>query len=131
MTWRNVEDFKKHAEAYPNEFDVSSKTTDPNLPANITAGDFILLDLGNNDTGINIPDNRPDHVRVIVGEGWTSTSVIDYYDECVNSTPAPTPTAVPTSVFKMLIDQHCVDRYHVGWNYGIAENANKWYIHVK
>jgi hypothetical protein len=85
-----------------------------------------------NGTSTDGSDGLPDHIRVIVGNGWTSTDVIDYYTKCdANGNPAPTPTAAPPSVFDLLIDQHCIDRRHVVWDYGIDGNANKWYIHVK
>lgn len=58
-------------------------------------------------------DGFYDHIRVIVGWGNTSTNQRDYTNGCGTNTP------VPTVVYTILGNQHCIDRWHVAWDYGV------------
>jgi hypothetical protein len=82
-------------------------------------GDFIAIDTG---SGI------PDHTRVIVGSGNTSTNQSDYTDGCGINKP------IPVQKYTVLGDQHCIDRWHVAWDYNLilpnGQPMNRWYIHV-
>jgi hypothetical protein len=43
-----------------------------------------------------------------------------------------TTNPVPTSTYTLLINQHCIDRKHVAWNYNILPGFhNPWYVRVK
>ena len=83
----------------------------------LSAGDIILMDFGRN--------GSIDHARIVVGYGYTSTNLQDYTDGCGNQTP------VPTSTYTLIANQHCPDRWHVAWNFGIDEATTfLYYIHV-
>lgn len=120
ITWRNAPDFKNYIQHYTNvlfEF-VSGYSS-------LSGGDLILLDLLNNATWSGNPDGIPDHVRVVVGYGYTSASANDY-NNCET-----TPT-VPPQTYTLLINQHCIDRKQVAWNYKIILGFhNLWYVRVK
>ena len=116
-TWSVTDWLNTYFAQYPNEFDVVSSVS------TLEGGDVILLDLRNNDTNAPIPDGKPDHGRVIVGYGYTSTNQDDYTDGCGNN------LSVPASEYVLLANQHCTDRWHVVWNYNI-QDVPRWYIHV-
>ena len=116
-TWSATNWLNVYLTQYPNEFDtVSSVST-------LEGGDFILLDLRNNDTNAPIPDGKPDHGRIVVGYGNTSTNQSDYTDGCGNN------LSIPSSTYVLLANQHCTDRWHVAWNYNI-QDIPRWYIHI-
>ena len=73
------------------------------------------------------PDGVYDHIKVVVGDGYTSTDPIDYVTY-VDGAPV-IPTTAPESVFDVLINQNCIDRWHVAWDYGVRPNARKIFIH--
>ncbi|HMR99739.1 MAG TPA: amidase domain-containing protein [Anaerolineales bacterium] len=116
-TWSAANWFNVYISLYPNEFDTMSTVTA------LQEGDFILLDLRNNDTNAPFPDGKPDHGRVVVGYGNTSVNQSDYTDGCGNN------SAIPSSEYTLLVNQHCTDRWHVAWDYNI-EDVPRWYIHV-
>ena len=117
-TWSATDWFNTYVHQYPNEFEVYS------WPTNLISGDFFTMDLqGENPS--DPPDGIPDHVRFIVGYGDTSVDQIDYTDGCgVNK-------QIPAQTFTLLINQHCVDRKHVAWDYNLPNNIGRWSIHVK
>jgi hypothetical protein len=91
-------------------------------PILLTTGDILILDI----TGpIGLPDGIPDHARIIVGQGYTSTDQADYTDGCGNN------LQIPPSTYTLLIDQHCTDRRHVAFDYNLPPGFNWWPIHVK
>jgi len=119
LSWRNAPNFKNYIDLYPTLFEyvISYQSLD--------MGDIIVMDTLNNTTWSGNPDGIPDHVRIVVGYGSTSTNADDYRN-C--STPSP----VPTSTYTLLINQHCIDRKHVAWNYNILPGFhNLWYVRVK
>lgn len=119
-TWSVTEDFNIYVNQYPSEFDTGV------LPSQLERGDFLLMDLRNNDNpDILIPDGRPDHGRVVIGYGYTSTNQNDYTNGCGEN------LTVPPSTYTLLANQHCTDRWHVAWDYNLPGNANLWPIHVK
>lgn len=126
QTWASTEYFYTYVLNYSNEFDTNSLSTDE-YPSWLTNGDFILLDLMNNDTHAVGSDGRPDHARVVVGYGGVSTDPNDYTDGC--GAFQPTPTIAPTDI--LLINQNCTDRRHVAWNYHIDDVTLRAYVHVK
>jgi hypothetical protein len=118
-TWTVTDWLKNYMELYTTEYNINST-----LSA-LEMGDIILLDL----TG---PENKPDfiadHGRVVVGYGMTSTNQLDYTNYgflCIKYNED-----IPPSTNSLLINQHCVDRQHVKWDYNLPQNANKWYVHV-
>lgn len=118
-TWSATDWFNSYAAQYPAEFEV-------NIPLNsLLGGDFILLDLHDNDNVDLPPDGKPDHARIVVGNGYTSTDPIDYTDSCGGS------YTIPNSVNTLLINQHCPDRKHVAWDFNIDSSTSRWYIQVK
>jgi hypothetical protein len=122
-TWSATDWFKNYIDNYTDEFIVN-----PNPPVP-QGGDFILLDIRNNlIPSILNPDGKPDHGRVLVGYGWTSIESRDYTDG--SGEPDPT-IIVPDSIFTLLANQHCTDRWHVRWDYNINFDLyGVWYIHV-
>jgi hypothetical protein len=117
-TWRATDWFNTYLFQYPNEFELRS------WPTELEGGDFFLMDL----RGANPedpPDGIPDHARFVVGNGWTSTNQEDYTDGCGANQP------IPSSTYALLINQHCVDRKHVVWNYGVPSGVGYWSFHVK
>lgn len=94
-------------------------------PTQLQSGDFFLIDLRDNDNPSGPPDGKPDHGRVIVGYGYTSTNQADYTDGCGTNYP------VPSQTYTLLINQHCVDRWHVAWDYRLPGSIGRWSIHVK
>ena len=88
-----------------------------NSISQLSAGDIILMDFGQ--------DGTIDHARIIVGYGTTSTNPQDYTNGCGTQTP------VPSSTYMLLANQHCPDRWHVAWNFGIdLATTRLYYIHV-
>lgn len=119
LTWRNAPDFKSYLTLYSQMFEFVTSYS------SLNGGDLIVMDLVNNTTWSDPPDGIPDHVRVVVGYGSTSTSAIDY-NNC--STPSP----VPTQMYTLLVNQHCIDRKQVAWNYNISLGYhNLWYVRVR
>ena len=121
-TWSATDWFNIYVAQYKNEFDV-------NPPLSILeGGDFILLDLRDNDNPDDPPDGTPDHARAVIGYGNTSTNTADYISytgscEVINNPAHP-------SIYTLLVNQHCTDRWHIAWNYNIESDTNRWYIHV-
>lgn len=119
-TWSAADWLNTYVHQYQAaEFEIRSWPTD------LEAGDFYLMDLYNNDDPDQPPDGKPDHGRVIVGYGLTSTNQGDYTDGCGNNKPIPPQTDT------LLANQHCVDRWHVAWDYEIPGSVGRWSIHVK
>lgn len=105
----------------------------PDPEPELEAGDFILLDMRNNNNANDpTPDGKPDHARIVVGRGDISQNAEDYISLDKNdlgicvSTILPTPPATET----LLINQHCIDRKHVAWDYNVPSHTGKVYIHV-
>jgi hypothetical protein len=119
LTWSYIPAFQDYAlNYYPSEFATKSSA------GALEAGDLILLDLMNNSDPQGGPDGIPDHVRVVVDEsGYISQNQEDYTDGCGNN------LEIPASTSDILINQHCIDRWHVKWDYGITIEG-KIYIHV-
>jgi hypothetical protein len=119
-TWDWVPYFETYAlEHYPFEFEVRDSADE------LEAADVILLDLVDNDTFSGYPDGIPDHVRVVVDDsGSISQNQADYTDGCGGNLEIPSPTT------DILINQHCVDRWHVAWDYGLTGLHGKTYLHV-
>lgn len=86
-----------------------------------------MLDLGGSNPG-DLPDGIFDHIKIVVGYGMTSTDPNEY-GSCINGVLV-VPTNAPTSVNAVLINQNCIDRKHVAWNYGVDSNAGKIFIHL-
>lgn len=127
-TWAVTDWFHNYTKIYNTEFDANAQFSE------LEAGDFVLLVLLNNDNPSKGPDGRPDHGRVVVGEGYPSAYEIDYisqddhhglYCETIIN-PVPPPPSAPV----LLVNQHCIDRWHVVWNYNLAPNDRKFYVHV-
>lgn len=117
-SWSAANWFNLYVHQYEYEFEVN-----PPL-STLEGGDFIVMDLRDNENENDPPDGIPDHIRVVVGEGYTSTDQADY--EC--NVPPQTP---PLSTLTLLADQHCPDRKHVSWDYNLNLNVhNVWFIHV-
>lgn len=118
-TWGLTDWFAGYTTQYNDEFEFFTSET------GLEGGDFILLDLRNNDNpNVLEPDGRPDHARVVVGYDYTSDNQNDY--EC--NVPSQTP---PPSTWDLLVNQHCPDRKHVRWDYNIDINHDGvLYIHV-
>lgn len=74
-------------------------------PSTLSAGDFFLMDLPTN------PFQGPDHSRVIVG--WGSVLEGDQVGQ-----------------WRLLANQHCVDRKRVRWDYNIPAGTLLWAWHV-
>ena len=80
------------------------------------------------------PDGKPDHGRVVVGKGYPSEENIDYISQdkdifgichtTFHEVPPPPDDPV------LLVNQHCIDRLHVVWNYNLTSNNRRFYIHV-
>ena len=116
-TWSATDWINSYFAQYPDEFEVNPQTS-------LEGGDFIVLDTDR--------DQLPDHIRIVVGYGSTSTNESDYIGWETDDTSCwEVINPVPTPVNKLLINQHCIDRWHVAWDYNIVfENINMWYIHV-
>jgi hypothetical protein len=71
----------------------------------LSAGDFFLMDLPTN------PFQGPDHARVIVGWGTVLEG-----DE--------------VGLYRLLANQHCVDRKRVKWDYSLPTGTLIWPWHV-
>lgn len=93
----------------------------------LQAGDIIMLDI-HGPSSSDPPDGVYDHIQVVVGNGNTSTDPNDYVT-CVNGVPI-VPSSAPPSVNAVLIDQNCIDRKHVAWDYFVEPEAGKKFIHV-
>jgi hypothetical protein len=121
LTWAAANWLNLYFAQYPSEFDVNPPIS------TLEGGDLIILDLRNNDTNESVPDGIPDHGRVVIGYGNSSTDPTDYifYDVFCQIENDP----VPASEYMLLVNQHCVDRWHVPWNYNIQDKP-RWYIHV-
>ena len=70
-TWSAADWLMMYAAQY-TEFEFRSN------PTNLERGDFFLVDLRDNNNPSGPPDGKPDHGRVIVGYGYTSTNQADY-----------------------------------------------------
>lgn len=111
-TWRLTDWFR-------DWMSLQNRITELVFYSQLSSADIILLDL----TGPgDIPDRIPDHARVVVGYGYTSTNVADY--GCL------TPQTIPPSTYTLLVDQHCTDRRHVAWDFRINENQRMWFYHI-
>ncbi|MEL7626523.1 MAG: amidase domain-containing protein [Anaerolineaceae bacterium] len=109
-TWSATDWFNTYLAQFPSEFQYVTSYT------SLSGGDFFLLDL----TG----DGIPDHARFVVGNGYTSTNQADYTNGCGSN------EQIPPQVYTLLINQHCVDRKHVLWNYNLPSSTVRWYYHV-
>lgn len=109
-TWSATDWFNVYVTQYPNEFQYVTSYS------NLSTADFFLLDLNG--------DGSPDHARFVVGNGYTSTDQSDYTNGC------GTNESIPSQTYTLLIDQHCVDRKHVAWNYNLPGSVGRWYYHV-
>jgi len=121
LSWRYVPSFENYFEVHPNEFYTVSQASI------LQAGDIIMLDLH----GVNLddpPDGTYDHIKVVVGVGYTSSNPIDY-TYCENGVLV-IPTNIPAGTNTVLINQNCIDRWHVAWDYGVDEEAITIFIHV-
>jgi hypothetical protein len=117
-TWSAADWLMMYAAQY-TEFEFRSS------PTELERGDFFLVDLRDNNNPSGPPDGKPDHGRVIVGYGYTSTNQADYTNGCGVNYP------IPSQVYTLLINQHCVDRWHVKWDYRLPANIRYWAIHVR
>lgn len=117
-TWSATDWFNTYVAQYPDEFEIYP------WPTNLMPGDFFTMDL-RGATPSDPPDGIPDHIRFVLGYGNTSTNQIDYTDGCGNN------NSIPTMTYTLLIDQHCVDRKHVAWDYKLPGSIGRWSIHVK
>ncbi len=117
LTWSATPEFISYLFQYPNDFEFRS------WPTELKGGDFFVMDL-RGATPQDPPNGIPDHVRFVVGYGWTSTDEIDY--QC-----GSIPPTIPPSTYALLIDQHCVDRRHVIWNFNVPSGVGYWPFHVK
>jgi hypothetical protein len=123
-TWSATDWLNTYIHQYrPEEFDVSAGTMSTVDISELAGGDFIIMDTRDNDEEEGPPDGIPDHVRIIVGYGLTSSNLEDY--GCREN-----PT-VPSPIYTLLANQHCVDRWHIAWNYNLTEEYGLWLIHVK
>jgi hypothetical protein len=112
-TWSATDWFNTYLFQYPTEFELRS------WPTELETGDFFILDLH----GAKLedpPDGIPDHVRFVVGKGYSSVDPADY---------ACQQNPIPQQTFGLLANQHCVDRKHVLWNYNLEDFGN-WSFHV-
>ena len=116
-SWSVPDALREYVTHYPSDFQFKSS---PVAGTNLTKGDFFLMDLDR--------DGTPDHTRVIVGSGYTSTKPADYtYTGCISGGVAP----IPARKMALLANQHCVDRWHVVWNYNLPNGTKMWAYHVK
>jgi hypothetical protein len=113
-TWSATDWFNTYLYQYTNQFELRS------WPTQLESGDFFILDLQGSTPG-SPPDGIPDHARFVVGYGNSSEDPADY---TCQSDP------IPTSTYGLLVDQHCVDRKHVAWDYRLS-NFGVWPFHVK
>jgi hypothetical protein len=120
LTWAVTDWLNVYFAQYPSEFDVNPQSA-------LEGGDLIILDL-HGASPDDFPDGVPDHVRVVVGYGDISQNQNDYTRGGCAGADYPVPTANPTPI--LLINQHCVDRWHVAWDYRLFGDENIWYIHV-
>lgn len=134
-TWSATDWFYIYAFFYGHHLEISvDSDQEPDLEPNLDPGDFILLDLRDNDDINGAPDGKPDHARVVVGHGDISQNEEDYItlrkgalgicETIINPVPTPPDTQI------LLINQHCVDRKHVAWDYNVDPETRKFYIHI-
>ena len=116
-TWSATDWFNTYLFQYPDEFEFRS------WPTELEAGDFFLMDLRGAEPE-DPPDGIPDHARFVVGYGWSSVNQQDYTDGCGAN------LIIPPTTYGLLVNQHCVDRKHVAWDYMI-EGIGLWPFHVK
>jgi len=74
-------------------------------PSTLSGGDFFLMDLPTN------PFQGPDHARVIVG--WGNVQEGDQIGQ-----------------YRLLANQHCVDRKRTRWDYNLPAGTAIWAWHV-
>lgn len=127
-TWGVTDWLYNYTKIYNTEFEEKTNVSE------LMAGDFILLDIMNNDDHTKGPDGKPDHGRVVVGKGYPSEENIDYISQdkdifgichtTFHEVPPPPDDPV------LLVNQHCIDRLHVVWNYNLTSNNRRFYIHV-
>ena len=68
-TWSATDWFNTYLNQYPEEFEYVGW----NDVYNLESGDIIIMDTRENDDDGGPPDGIPDHIRVVVGNGYTST----------------------------------------------------------
>jgi hypothetical protein len=120
LTWSAADSLKWYVLTWATDFTMKPSVFD------LQSGDFILLDLRENTPPYNpIPDGIPDHASFVIGYGYTSVNQVDYTDGCGGT------YTIPQSIETMLINQNCVDRHHVAWDYRVNTNVhNLWYVHI-
>lgn len=116
QTWYNTDKLNWYVAQYQDgEFEYRG------WPDQLEKGDFYLMDLRNNENPNDPnPDGKADHARAIVGWDWTSTNSEDYV-----------PDPVPPQQWALLSNQHCLDRWHVPWDFRVPGSVPRWSIHVK
>jgi hypothetical protein len=120
LTWSMANWLNVYFAQYPSEFDV-------NPPSALEGGDLIILDLHGASLD-DAPDSIPDHARAVVGYGDISQNQNDYTRGGCAGADYPIPTPNPSPI--LLINQHCVDRWHVAWDYNLLDEHQKWFIHI-
>jgi len=116
ITWSTTDWFNTYLHQYNDQFEIR------NWPTELQAGDFFLMDLVGAEGGDTPPDGVPDHARFIIGEGTSTEDPAEY--TCLKGA-----NPVPTPVYGLLANQHCVDRANINWEFRI-EGYSLWSIHV-
>ena len=117
-TWSASDWFNSFVAQYPGDFKVNEVHA-----SELSRGDIIVMDLDG--------DGIPNHTRAVVGHGYTSTDQRDYTDGCGNN------RTIPDRRHTLLVNQHCVDRWHVAWDlryagfYGKVECAGRLVVALK
>jgi Putative amidase domain len=100
-SWAATDWFNTHA----SQFQSTRYQYYSSGPSTLSSGDFFLMDLPTN------PFQGPDHARVIVG--WGTVLEGDQIGQ-----------------YKLLANQHCVDRKRVRWDYNLPAGTLLWAWHV-
>lgn len=101
-SWAATDWFNNHA----HQFQGTRYEFYPNGPETLSPGDFFLMDLATN------PFAGPDHARVVVGMGTVLEG--DAIGE-----------------WRLLVNQHCIDRKRVYWLYNLPAGTQIWPWHVE
>jgi hypothetical protein len=117
-TWGGTPQINTYFHQFPREYEAKNSSDE------LVAGDMIILDLAG-DSPADPPDGQPDHARMVVGFGKTSTDPVDYSNGCGRN------HEIPPEKTGVLVSQHCVDRNRVIWNYRADDpNIRYWFWHV-